>query len=610
MFLRQVLVFLWSSFFISTAVFSQDEVVLSEEGRNAEFQERWREVYDQIFQDEILAQWAMDRFIGDIKDDYDALIDELVFEHPFVARLWPDILRQAELVAQVYVIQHLMNGSESLDALDGELQNHPEGKQLLRPVLEGLPLSRSARESARIFHIPQSTMNAYTWSGLRYTSIQMAFFDGLLTQLSDEQIQAVQAHEVAHIMSLHIPVSMFLTAIFFATGDILLPASEKHLLEHHLDKFAAGLISNARGELHERASESIPPAIKSLAARIREEAERHPEEMMAFMADLANRMEFSNSGREGLEAAWSTSVEAAGFDIKAYMEFQEKMAKRSRSCEVTCDRLAAIVAGPDAAEGAFLILQAGPGANPLAVRKGSDEVLRALAENPELRQIINDDGRSHPNLSARRRAIREFAKTDTYRIHRDPFLVALVDYIAVSKLLIEYDYTNHEQLGELADRARSDFVKEQYIGMARALRDLLIEGVLEEFRADQSSLQRFAAIYHAISLHLEEYAAEDEVENIVNQKFVEELRKNERLLPMLIQALSGLPESERREGALELLEDLMPSDLFETGIESFISQFGQGPQGANRSQQMGDLKNCGQAMLRAGKPGRLVVSAR
>lgn len=611
---------LCSSFFIfgeSNRSYAQGQV-LSEEDRDDEFRERWREVYDKIFEDKILAEWAMDRFMRDIKDDLDARVDELLFDHPFAKELWPTVLKEAQQVNQVYVLKHLGSGSESLDEVDGETVNHPRAKELLRPVMERLPLSQEARAKARLFHIPADTVNAYTWSGIRYAMIQMAMFEGLMSDLPDESVQAVQVHEVSHIMGLHVPVSMALTSIFFATGEILIPESDHHILDSHLQEFAPSLLSNAMGEVHERSSKSIPPAIRKIAQKVKELAIANPEMAADFISKLTDAMEFSSGAQNSIVSGWKASFGAqsampadpqatlraqmAGFDYKAYQEFQGRMADRSRSCEVTCDRMATIVMGPDAAIQAFLILQAGPDASAEAVIKGGDEILRTLAENPELQEYMSDDGASHPNLTARRRAIKSYAGSDSYRIHSDPFLFALTDYIAVSKLLIEHQHTDHERMGELSDRVRADFVRSQYVGMAEKLRDLLIEGIVEEFEADKADMHRFAAVYQALTIHLDHEDEFEEENDVVNQYFVQELRADGRLLPKLIEALQALPQSEKRDQAVELLQELMPLDDPTWGIDGFLKAFSEGNDGGGRSS---DLRACARGMIEAGRPGRL-----
>ena len=91
---------------MTESVSAQDPQVLSEEERDAAFRERWREVYDHIFEDEILAQWAMDRFMRAIKHDLDARVDEIFFNHPFAQKFWPMILQSKTPIPLEYSLSH------------------------------------------------------------------------------------------------------------------------------------------------------------------------------------------------------------------------------------------------------------------------------------------------------------------------------------------------------------------------------------------------------------------------------------------------------------------------------------------------------------------------
>lgn len=472
-----------------------------------------REIFERSMQSSVLAEWLDERINFAIKHGLDAAVDQYLRNSAFVQRVLHDL---EKALTENHRNTRLVFTSQMGLAMHADQRGLGEqySQELLMAtdVARQLNFPQSAIEDLHLFRSSQNVVNAFTYSGLPRSFIDVVLFQGLVDLLSPQELRAVIGHEMGHIKARHVQNQVLLVSIFRATGENAIPADpESQALRAQLvNRLTSGLTSilahSHRGTefpaeiadtLVQNTLESIDATTELLKRTLR------PEEISALNHDLTQILAAADSHGASGSTPEASVVRTRPFTQEDVEKFLEALKRYSRSCETSSDRYGLLVSDLESAMATDAKLAGGRNANIHAIRRQADRLIESLNRYPHAEQTVIDSQETHPAPVMRAVQYELFMQTTAYQIYSSPFWKALDAYVGISRVIegsepkpissLARSRSVNPDSRELLRSYRNASKMTDFYEFSQELSATLKSGILDEFFniGQQSNFEKF-----------------------------------------------------------------------------------------------------------------------
>jgi Zn-dependent protease with chaperone function len=442
------------------------------------------------------SNWWMNQRTYLLRDRLDREVFAILQKDSAAQKVMDDARNQMLQDVEQERIKNLSGAALAQDGQDGQYQ---EILAMIRDVAktEGFPAKAVA--NANVFIMGSNQINAYTYSSLRDQALDVVFYTPIIDAMSAEGLKAVAGHELGHIMSEHVLISVTLNAIFEKTGRNLIPPDEKFtfesMLRSNLREAITGLYS-AMGavEVPEKTVDWYINIARGIAARIPND-ERTKQRMIKLTESILDALgsenhDVSPAGMKNVMNALNPGKDKGddGPNPKDMKAFQKDLTRHTRSCESTADRHAIVFVGGNPLKESMAVLTGGKGANPDAI--WNQVKLQTLAMEKYGMNADDIDTADHPLTPFRVGAVEGFMASYDYKIVKDPFL-GLLDMTIKASRYASYLQANVDSGNGTGWREQNGLRRDEYIALAKKgaqmITDIIINEIASASNKDQQN---------------------------------------------------------------------------------------------------------------------------
>lgn len=466
----------------------------------------------------------MDPFIHDfvsnrqsqiVRSPLDARVYKLITQDPKYSELTNEIRHAFQAVVehqrQIFEATLVVAGSGGSKAGKKGGGIHGDTLQLVKDTARQMGFRPEAIRNLRVFIADTPEKNAFTYSANPLTHLDMVIFTGLIKSMTRGELQAVVAHELAHVKFEHILEALVVEAVFNASFEILVPTDEEmeRLREQEAKKTSrrAAYIGNRetlltmlRTSLREstRASlrfqdllpkgglsgtaamiETLLNTAEGIGQRFGQRKPNDVRDMAGAMIQMLSSQEFLPE-LIGERASRVFNILAAKEpeDMKEAMKMlQEALGRLSNANKQSSDQMAIVVAGPKNVSGAMAALMGS------TTEAALDQVVSYFNRHHLSAQRIqlHHFGDSHPGILSRVNYPFKYQEYLEYQLQADPFLRVLDLYFAMSREIHAADTVISERTLHPMEALNLDARRKLFIDPAKRISQLVISSIIAEF---------------------------------------------------------------------------------------------------------------------------------
>lgn len=368
---------------------------------------------------------------------------------------------------------------------DKNISSNDPQRIIFQDVARDMLFSPAAIQDAVLWKTSGS-VNAYTFSAV-HGKLMAVVYQELLDKMTDAEVKAVFAHELGHMFFKHVLNGIVISAIFNATGRILIPDSTENTVG--TNKFnKKAYLALAR----EKTTELLRNSIGASGPNV--------DIIVQHYADIAENIGFQvskdidvNSIKNlvGKIAQASTLDEKTLFnelnveniDANAILkkkELEAAMVRLTRSGEISADRMAMVTTDLHSFAGSMVKLMGANGSSTENVLKQIEQLMQKVSESKfDLSQFDLND---HPQLGLRVASILSFKETATYKIVSDSFLKAIDISINLSKKVNENMININANKHELNQDNKIYFENSALYNYLEQLNSIVVSEIIKDLK--------------------------------------------------------------------------------------------------------------------------------